>query len=98
MKKFLTLAILSLSSMAFVPSIEAKSNTVSTDAAAVAAAPQINVRIGRGNRYQRRVRVTTTTRTVRRGRNLVRETYRTTYRPNGAVNTRLINRVVIRRY
>lgn len=91
MKKFLTLALLSLSSMAFVPSAEAKSSDSIT---ATAAAPQIIIRTPR----QRRQRVTTTTRTVRRGRNLVRETYRTTYFANGRVNQRLISRVVIRRY
>lgn len=93
MKKFLALAILTVSSMAFVPSIEAKTGGLT------AAEPQINVRIGRGNRrFQRRERVTTTTRTVRRGRNLVRETYRTTYFANGRVNSQLVSRVVIRRY
>ncbi len=92
MKKLLTLAILSISSLAFVPSIEAK-----TGNAATVAEPQITIRTP-NRRFQRRARVTTTTRTVRRGRNLVRETYRTTYSANGRVNTKLINRVVIRRY
>lgn len=95
MKKLLTLAILSISSLAFVPSIEAKTNSAAT--AATAAEPQIIIRTPR-NRYQRRTRVTTTTRTVRRGRNLVRETYRTTYFGNGRVSRQLVSRVVIRRY
>ncbi len=95
MKKFLALAILSLSSMAFVPSIEAKTN--STANAATIAEPQIIIRTPR-NRYQRRTRVVTTTRNVRRGRSLVRETYRTTYFANGRVNRRLVSSVVIRRY
>ncbi len=98
MKKFLTLAILSLSSIAFVPSIEAKSSG-STTAETIAVEPQVNVGIGRGNnRFQRRARVTTTTRNIRRGRFLYRETYRTTYRANGRVTTRLLSRTVIRRY
>lgn len=97
MKKFLTLAILSISSLAFVPSIEAKSS--SSNAATVAAEPQIIIRTPRrGRRIQRRARVTTTTRNVRRGRFLYREIYRTNYRPNGRVVTRLISRRVIRRY
>ncbi len=97
MKKFLTLAILSISSLAFVPSIEAKSTT--STAATVAAEPQIIIRTPRrGRRIQRRVRVTTTVRNVRRGRFLYRETYRTTYLANGRVNQRLISRQVIRRY
>ena len=101
MKKFLTLALLSLSSLAFVPSsAEAKavdSNTVAT----VAAAPQIIIRTPRRTRIrpiQRRTRVTTTVRTVRRGRFLYRETYRTTYLANGRINNRLISRRIIRRY
>lgn len=96
MKKFLTLAILSISSLAFVPSIEAKAGNSST-AATVAAEPQIIIRTP-NRRYQRRVRVTTTTRTVRRGRFLYRETYRTRYQPNGRVVTRLISRVRVGRY
>ena len=95
MKKFLTLAILSLSSLAFVPSIEAKTSSAAN--ATTVAEPQIIVRTP-NRRYQRRARVTTTTRTVRRGRFLYRETYQTTYRPNGRVVTRLISRNVIRRY
>jgi hypothetical protein len=96
MKKFLTIAILSISTLAFVPSVEAKTGSSST-AATVAAEPQIIIRTP-NRRYQRRARVTTSTRNVRRGRFLYRETYRTTYRPNGRVVTRLISRVRIGRY
>lgn len=92
MKKFLTLAVLSLSSIGFASSAEAKTGGSTT--AAVSAAPQIIIRTPR----QRRARVVTTTRNVRRGRFLYRETYRTTYRPNGAVVRRLVSSVVIRRY
>lgn len=94
MKKFLTLALLSLSSIAFVPSAEAK--PASSTATAANAEPQI-YRTQRG-RFQRRTRTVTTTRTVRRGRSLYRETYRTTYFANGRVNQRLISRVLVRRY
>ena len=96
MKKFLALAILSVSSIAFAPSVEAKSTNSELTAAATTAnalAPQYQRRYN-----QRRVRVTTTTRNVRRGRFLYRETYRTRYQPNGRVVTRLISRVLIRRY
>lgn len=96
MKKFLALAILSVSSLAFVPSAEAKSSSGSTAATTtVAVEPQIIIRTP-NRRYQRRARVVTQTRNVRRGRALYRETYQTTYRPNGRVVTRLISRVRIR--
>lgn len=95
MKKFLTLAILSLSSLAFVPSAEAKSSS-SSSAATVAAEPQINIRLGQNRRIQRRARVVTRTRNVRVGRQVYRETYQTTYRPNGRVVTRVISRVRVR--
>lgn len=54
----------------------------------------------RNNRYSNRGRVYTAyqTRYVRRGRWLYRETYRVMRLPNGRVNTRLINRVRVRRY
>lgn len=94
MKKFLALAILLLSAAAFVPSVEAKSNN---SAANNVVEPQIRVRLGRQNRrFNRRVRVVTQVRNVRRGRALFRETYRTTYLPNGRVQTRLISSIRIR--
>jgi hypothetical protein len=43
-----------------------------------------------------RVRVTTQTRFVRRGRQVYRETYQIRYLPNGASQTRLISRVRVR--
>jgi len=51
-------------------------------------------------RYERRnnnrVRVTTQTRLVRRGRAVYRETYQIRYLPNGRTQTRLISRVRVR--
>jgi hypothetical protein len=99
MKKILALAILSISSMAFVPAIEAKANNASTLTANSVAEPQIQVQLGQNRRrYNRRARVVTQVRNVRRGRNLYRETYQTRYQSNGRVTTRLISRVLIRRY
>lgn len=94
MKKILALAIISVSSIFFASSVEAKSTNVNTIAENSVTAPQVRVRVGRN----RRARVVTQTRNVRRGRNLYRETYQTRYRANGAVTTRLISRVLIRRY
>lgn len=98
MKKFLALAILSISSLAFVPATEAKSNNAVNSPANSVSEPQVRVQIGRNRRYNRRVRVVNQTRTVRRGRNLYRETYQIRYHANGRVTTRLIRRVLIRRY
>ena len=98
MKKLLALAILSISSLAFVSSTEAKSINAKNSPATSISEPQVRVQIGRNRRYNRRVRVVNQTRTVRRGRNLYRETYQTRYQANGRVTTRLISRVLIRRY
>ena len=103
MKKILSLSLLLLSAIVFVPSAEAKTNSASSLTANSAAAPQIRVQIGRGNRrnnrrvVNRRV-VRTYTRNVRQGRFLYRETYRVTYRPNGRTRTQLVSRVRLRRY
>jgi hypothetical protein len=99
MKKILSLSLLLLSAIAFVPSAEAKTNNTNALTASNAAAPQINVQIGRGNRrynrgYNRRA-VRIVTRNVRRGRVVYRETYRVVYRPNGTTRTQLISRVRI---
>ena len=94
MKKFLALAILSMSAVAFVPSVEAKSNNAAANSVSE---PQIRVQIGRNRRINRRA-VRTYTRNVRIGRQLYRETYRVTYRANGTTRTRLISRVRIGRY
>ena len=102
MKKFLSLAMLLLTAIVFVPSAEAKTNASKVLTASNAVEPQIRVQIGRGNRrynrrYNRRV-VRTYTRNVRRGRVIYRETYRVTYRPNGTTRAQLISRVRLGRY
>ena len=103
MKKFLSLSMLLLTAIVFVPSAEAKTGTSEILTASSANAPQIRVQIGRRNRrYNRRIAnrrvVRTLTRNVRRGRVLYRETYRVTYRPNGTTRTQLISRVRLGRY
>jgi hypothetical protein len=103
MKKLLSLSLLALSAVVFVPSVEAKTNANAASAlAANSAEPQIRVQIGRGNRrVNRRVNrraVRTYTRNVRRGRAIYRETYRVVYRPNGTTRTQLISRVRVGRY
>ncbi len=101
MKKLLGLT-LSLASIGFVASsTEAKaagpSVAPATTVAASAAAPQWGDRNrNRRGRYNRRVRVTTQTRFVRRGRQVYRETYQVRYLPNGRVHTTLISRVRVR--
>lgn len=99
MKKLLGLT-LTLASIGFVASpAEAKaaapSVATASTIAASAVAPQWGDRNRRG-RYNRRVRVTTQTRFVRRGRQVYRETYQVRYLPNGRVHTRLISRVRVR--
>ena len=89
MKKILTLSLLLMSAVIFVPSAEAKSaNSVE---------PQVQIQIGRNRNRNRRVRVSNYVRTVRRGRALFRETYRVTYFAGGRTQTRLISRVPIGR-
>ncbi len=94
MKKFLALAILSMSAVAFVPSVEAKSSNAAANAVGE---PQINVQIGPNRRRNNRRAVRTYTRNVRVGRQLYRETYRVVYRANGTTRTRLVSRVRIGR-
>lgn len=100
MKKLLSLSLLLLSAVAFVPSVEAKTSAASA-LTANNAAPQIRVQVGRGNRrVNRRANrraVRTYTRNVRRGRAIFRETYRVVYRPNGTTRTRLVSRVRVGR-
>ncbi len=93
-KKFLSISLLALSAIVFVPSAEAKTNTL---AGLNNVAPQINVQIGRGNRRVNRRAVRTYTRNVRQGRFLYRETYRVVYRNNGTTRTQLVSRVRIGR-
>lgn len=91
MKKLLVLALI-LGSMAItVPSIEAKTTTLTS-----APAPQIKVRIG-GRQRNRGVRTVTRTRVVRTRYGAFREVYRITYLPNGRTRTQVISRTRIRR-
>jgi hypothetical protein len=78
---------------------KAASASVSTASAATSYAPE--PQWGTRNRRQvrrdnRRARVTTQTRLVRRGRAVYRETYQIRYLPNGRTQTRLISRVRVR--
>lgn len=85
MKKLLSVSILSLSMLVGVSVAEAKTSRaaeLNSPTSATASAAQI--------------RTVVRTRTVRRGRALYRETYRTNYFRNGRVVTRLIRRVRIR--
>ncbi len=95
MKKFIALAILAMSAVAFVPSVEAKSSSTAAAVATSSSAPQIRVQLGQNRRYNQR-RVVTQTRRVRVGRQVYRETYRITYRANGTTRTQLISRVRVR--
>ena len=92
MKKFLALAILSMSALAFAPSIEAKSNNATTNSASE---PQIRIQLGRNRRNNVRT-VRTYTRNVREGRRLYRETFRVVTRPNGMTRTTVVSRVLVR--
>ena len=101
MKKLLSISILTLSAIAFVPSVEARTGNATTTATLAAnsiAAPQINIQLGRNNRRINRRAVRTYTRNVRRGRVIYRETYRVVYRPNGTTRTQLVSRVRVGRY
>ncbi len=95
MKKLLALAILSLSSVAFVSTVEAKSSNAAANSVVE---PQIRVQIGQNGRGNNRRAVRTYTRNVRVGRQLFRETYRVIYRANGTTRTQLVSRVRVGRY
>jgi len=95
MKKFIALSLLLLSAVAFIPSVEAKSNNTNSTTAGNTVEPQY-----RGPIYQNRRRnyrtVRTYVRNVRSGRAVYRETYRVVYRANGTTRTQLVSRVRIR--
>ncbi|MFL6255496.1 MAG: hypothetical protein ACJ74T_10830 [Pyrinomonadaceae bacterium] len=97
MKKFLALA-LTLASVGFAASTAEASNslTVVNVSKAAPAAAQIWNRRDRRDWGRNRVRVTTQTRLVRRGRQVWRETYQVRYLPNGGAQTRLTSRVRVR--
>ncbi|CAA9419160.1 MAG: hypothetical protein AVDCRST_MAG74-2843 [uncultured Pyrinomonadaceae bacterium] len=90
MKKFIALSLLLLSAAAFVPSVEAKSNTAS-----ISVEPQYGGQIYQNRRRNNRI-VRTYVRNVRQGRAVYRETYRVVYRANGTTRTQLVSRVRIR--
>ena len=93
MKKVLGIA-LALLTLGFVVPAEAKTAEISHENATVAAssAPQ-GQSYRYGQRYnRRRARTVTSSRLVRYGRRLYRETYVVRYLPNGRTNTRLISR------
>jgi hypothetical protein len=98
MKRILALALTLASVGLAATSAEAKagvpSNAVVSRATVAPAA--IQWRRGRGAWGRNRVRVTTQTRLVRRGRQVWRETYQVSYLPNGMAQTRLIDRVRVR--
>jgi hypothetical protein len=91
MKKLLALT-LSLASIGFASSVEAKAGSASIGATVENSAA---AQWGR-NRGNRRVRVFHRTRIVRIGRRLYRETYQIRQFSNGRTTTRLISRVRIR--
>lgn len=89
-----------LGSMIFtVSSAEAKTSNVSAHSAVeITAAPQWqrNRNRNRNRSYNSRVRVVNTTRIVRVGRRVYRETIQTRYLPNGRTMSRIISRIRIR--
>lgn len=93
MKKFLALTLLLGASVIFVPSIEAKTNSVA--ALNNSADPQIRVQLG-GRQRNRRVRVVNRTRIVRVGFRTYREVVQYRYFGNGRVTTRVLSRTRIR--
>jgi hypothetical protein len=91
MKKLLALTLLLGSSFVFVSSTEAKTTNAPNT---VNSGNSVNIAEFAGQPRRRRSYITT--RTVRRGWALYRETYRITYLPNGRVRTQLIRRIRIR--
>jgi hypothetical protein len=97
LKKFLALSMI-LGSMTFaVISAEAKTATENLSSAVeLNAAPQWQRNRNRNRRMNNRVRVVNTTRIVRVGRRVFRETIQTRYMANGRTTTRVISRVRVR--
>ena len=95
MKKFLTLTLLFVSAIIFVPSTEAKTADSSANGAVETSYQRQNRNYQRRNQ-NRRVRVVNRARTVRRGNRVFREVYQYRYLPNGRVQIRLISRTRIR--
>jgi hypothetical protein len=96
MKKILALA-LTLGSIGVTASAaEAKANVPANAVVVRAAAAPAAVQWRRGRWGRNRVRVATTTRLVRVGRRVYRETYQVRYLPNGGTQARLLSRVRVR--
>ncbi len=95
MKKIIALSLLLLSAAAFVPSVEAKSNTANSLTANNMVEAQYAGQIYQNRRRNNRT-VRTYVRNVRRGRAVYRETYRVVYRANGTTRTQLVSRIRIR--
>jgi hypothetical protein len=94
MKKLLFLTMLAGSLIFVVPAVEAKTAASSEMGLTVTLnAEQPGRRWNRGNRWNRRTYSVIRTRTVWRWGRRYRETYRTTYYPNGRTRTQLIRRV-----
>ena len=95
MKKFLTLTLLFVSAIIFVPSAEAKADS-SANGSIEANYQRQNRKYQRQRQNYRRARVVTRTRIVRIGYRTYREVWQYRYLPNGRVDIRLLSRTRIR--
>jgi hypothetical protein len=98
MKKFLALALVLGSSVAFAPSAKAAESSANLTVEALNASPQTySQRTRTTQRYNRRgARIVTRTRTTRVGGRLYREVVQYRYQPNGRVTVRVLSRTRIR--
>ena len=97
MNKFLTLTLLFISAVIFVPSAEAKTTDIKTNNAVETNFQKQNRSYQRQQRrYNQRVRVVNRTRIVRVGYRTYREVVQYRYLPNGRVQTRVLSRTRIR--
>lgn len=96
MNKFLTLTLLFVSAIIFVPSVEAKTTDLSTNNSTTANYEPQNRYYQRQRRYNQRVRIVNRTRIVRIGYRTYREVIQYRYLPNGRVQTRVLSRTRIR--
>lgn len=94
-KKILALTLTFASLGIFTSSVQASADKSSNLALNNSPDPQVRIQIGQdryGRRYRRGARSYRTSRIVRYGRRLYRETYLVTYLPNGRTRTTLIDR------
>ena len=97
MNKFLTLTLLFLSAVIFVPSAAAKTTDTTANSAVETNFQRQNRSYQRQQRrYNQRVRVVNRTRIVRVGYRTYREVVQYRYLPNGRVQTRVLSRTRIR--